>query len=379
MRSTRRPSRAVTVGVAGAVLGAAGAFASCGEATQVVIDVRTNTCALEPTTEIVLGRTLTEVQSAGKVVASKRGCDDEGDGIVGSLTVLPREGSEDGFVAIRVTAALGVTPAECAARPDKCIVTRGVTRFAVGRVVRMGVFLDDKCVGVSCEEGENCVEGRCVPIDAPPSPQLDSGSGAGDANAPDATVVVDAGSDASDPLCAACAALASPGVTARCELRAPTLDAGAGVPSTACVITVDGLRLGKTLTCPPGLPCFVTCTQEGACNLVTCGAGVPSCEVSCAPKPDESGQPVCAVACSSPRCRLRCEAGARCSLTSMGSADAFFDCSPSGGESCSTVVCTAPGQFTQNCKQRMSNNCKAAPCVCTEGTNDCNDVGGGGG
>lgn len=366
----------MTAGVAAAALGAAGVFASCGEATQVVIDVRTNTCALEPTTEIVLGRSLNEVQSAGKSIASKRGCDDEGEGVVGTLTVLPREGAEDGFVAVRVTAALGIDPSACAAQPQKCIVSRALTRFAPGRVVRTSVFLDDKCTGVSCEEGENCEEGRCVAIAVPPSAQVDSGGGKVDADVPDASVVLDAGQDATDGLCAACAALTSPGVTARCELRAPTLDAGGGVASTACVIAVDGLRLGKVLTCPAGLPCFVTCTQEGACNLVTCGAGVPSCEVDCAPKPGETGQSVCAVACSSPRCRLRCAAGARCSVSATGSNDAFFDCAPSGGQSCSTVLCTPAGQVTQNCKQQASNNCKAAPCLCTEGTIDCNDRGG---
>lgn len=366
-------SRAKRVFGATAALSAAGLFASCGAVTQIELDVRTNTCAKEPTTEIVLGRTLDDAEKAGKRAATRTGC--VANGQVGTLTIVPREGSTGGVVAIRVTASFpGVE--SCAATPEKCIVSRALAQFERGKTVRATVFLDDVCVGVQCGPAATCRGGRCVDVNAPPDADGGAIDDAGPPKDASTDASADASSDANDPLCRACEQLAGPGVTAACLSRAP-LDAGAPAPgggaeATTCVIGVTGKNRNAQINCPPGLPCFVTCTDEGACQSVTCAANVPSCEITCNGVDD--GVSVCNALCQSPRCRVRCTSNANCTVRTIDSDDAFIDCSPSGGQSCRQVSCKPKAAAAPlDCKLRASNNCTSAPCICTEGTDDCND------
>jgi hypothetical protein len=347
--------RAARIAGALASLAVAGLIGSCGEATQIVLDVRTNTCARNPTAEIVLARSLADLDSNGRSVVTSTGClrGDE----MGTLTILPRQGAEDGVVAIRVSAALDADIGLCAAQPDKCIVARAIAQFEKGRTTRTTVFLDDACVGVQCGLAGSCVQGRCVAVDLP---------GSTDGGVPiDASVPGDASDEASldaavdvtapDVACQQCA-----GNGGACEQR--TAPDG-GATTKTCVITA-GPGAERTIDCPAGIPCMVTCTGDEACAQVNCGPAVPSCDVMC--NGLSQGNPVCNVACSSPRCRARCSGGSGCNVTSTNAVDTRIECFGLGA--CNNVSCNGT-----DCKRRAAQTCRTPPCVCSEGINlSCN-------
>ncbi len=342
--------RAVKIAGASASLAVAGLMASCGEATQIILDVRTNTCARNPTAEIVLARSLADLDADGRSVAKSTGCI-EGDGM-GTLTILPRQGSEDGIVAIRVSAALDADTSLCTAQPDKCIVSRAIAQFEKGRTTRTTVFLDDACVGVQCGPAGSCVQGRCVDVNAPA--QIEAGGAPVDLDASDASdASIDATIDVDlqDGPCQQCVAIGG-----GCELK--TAPDG-GAPVKTCVVSATR-GAERTINCPAGIPCMVTCISEDACSQVNCGADVPSCDVNCTGT--TGGSSVCNVACSSPRCRAHCSGGTRCNVTSTNAVDTRIDCFGFGA--CDNVTCNGA-----DCKQRNAQTCRAKPCVCSEGFN----------
>lgn len=117
----------------------------------------------------------------------------------------------------------------------------------------------------------------------------------------------------------------------------------------ACVITCPGGKCGGTITCPPGQPCVIDCSNPNSCDnkTVKCAAGQP-CTVDCAANRscstmtlDANGGKLCVkcnggnMACDTLTCQL--SGGATCTRTCAA-----------GGQACNDV-CMANCTEAQTC------------------------------
>lgn len=86
-----------------------------------------------------------------------------------------------------------------------------------------------------------------------------------------------------------------------CDARCAA--AGGACNGDVCTFVCQGTAACKDdLSCPPGMPCKVSCTGKDACRGVTC-RDATSCIIECT-----SGDPACngRVTCAGPSCAVTC-------------------------------------------------------------------------
>jgi hypothetical protein len=141
-------------------MAAAVAWCSCRSATQVTLDLRTDTCASRPTLGIAAGtRSDTEGAAFGTTTTTRNG--DE----IGSLVLVPSGGKGDAF-GVKVVLATKGEPADCGQPGAKgCIVARRALRYLPHEPLRQRIDHRGACVDVACDPLETCVNGACVDAD----------------------------------------------------------------------------------------------------------------------------------------------------------------------------------------------------------------------
>lgn len=125
---------------------------------------------------------------------------------------------------------------------------------------------------------------------------------------------------------------------------------------------------GSRVTCPPGIPCHVTC-GETACNqAVSCG-DASRCAIDCVGNNACQGGRVtcggseCTVACTgATTCNqaVQCNATARCSISCSGS-----DACQGGVVSCTGQTCSVACDGSTSCNQSVVSYADATTIVCS--------------
>jgi hypothetical protein len=304
----------------------------CRDATEIVIDVRTNLCDRVRDTTIAVAAP-GELGSARPVAFSPPEPCVQADRI-GTLTVVPRD-AKDAEIAVRIVTGVDKSAAECDADPSGCIIARRRARFIAGRSQRLLVHMAAACLGKDCGPELECApSGACVD----PAEILDDG-GTGepppeDAGAGDGAVAEGGGADA----CAACTGAHRTCSDGLCEIRCEETGACSGQ------------------LCAPGLACDVTCTVNGACPSIACGDGT-ACRVRCT-----QGGACGAVACTTTTCDVECSGANSCSSVVVDAGDAGIACS--GNAACGPVACHG-GKCRLQCNANAcpaTNTCTATLC-----------------
>ncbi|HEY8076801.1 MAG TPA: hypothetical protein VIF62_21895 [Labilithrix sp.] len=156
------------VGVGGfAACALVSALASCRDATEVYVDVRTN---VPWSSSIVTSFTVgapgaTESASEAAETRAPWG----GDGFVGSLVVVPGA-SKDAALSVKIVMSLRGDASACTVEhPDGCIFARRELSYLPHRRLELPIVLYDTCVGVACGNGTTCnAEGACVGANVDP-------------------------------------------------------------------------------------------------------------------------------------------------------------------------------------------------------------------
>jgi hypothetical protein len=188
--SSSRASRGIRYLAIGTSLGGIGLIVACLEATEIVAAVSSDTSICSPKPRSV-GAALHKARYAVVVrhadAPTKENvreidgeldrCDSsQGTAFVGSFTVFPETSDARAHVEIiQLTVdTLGGNPGDCSdldaeGRPQKlpsnCIVLRRRVRFVENRGLRVPMYLDDRCLGVSCGEDQTCFRSKCVGAD----------------------------------------------------------------------------------------------------------------------------------------------------------------------------------------------------------------------
>jgi alpha-tubulin suppressor-like RCC1 family protein len=230
--AVRRPHLLLAIGLA---------VASCREATQMKVEVRTKIpCDALYGVEIVVGGSQADARQQ-KVVTSA--C--SASGSVGSLVILP-SGVDEPVAVTVVAGTRGADPqhttaaAECAPPAyANCIVARRVLQQVAHRSLVLPVDLSGSCIGVPCADDANgprtCVDGVCVA--ATIDPQQCS---------PECTVSADGG--------------------------VPPVDAG--LPDGSVTPTVTALALGRDHSCALYASGSVKCWGDNTKGQTGIGMGI---------------------------------------------------------------------------------------------------------
>ena len=136
-------------------------LASCLEATQILIDVRTDVSCTTLRGTGVIAAEPGRVERAAATTVSRQ-C--EGRGIIGTLVLTPRT-SKDADVAIKVVAGVDVDVSECTAERNYkgCIVQRRELGYVEHTGLELPIDLLLVCLDVPCDEQSTCAaDGRCV-------------------------------------------------------------------------------------------------------------------------------------------------------------------------------------------------------------------------
>jgi hypothetical protein len=148
---------------------AAALFASCKDATQVNVVLRTNV-PYASGTGVALWSSRSGVTTAPLVESTEPWL---GDGEVGDVVVTPGDASKDSALTIRVAMGLrGKRAAECTDEGDLngCIVARRKLSFVSHTRLKVPVVLYLACEGVKCAAETTCSNtGQCVPAQVDPA------------------------------------------------------------------------------------------------------------------------------------------------------------------------------------------------------------------
>lgn len=188
--SASRTSRGIRYLAIGTSLGGIALFVACLEATQIEAAVSSDTsiCAPKPrSVGAAPGQARYAVAVRHADAATKDNireidgnferCESsQGAAFVGSFTVFPETSDARAHVEIiQLTVdTFGGNPADCSdldaegrsqKLPGNCIVVRRRVRFVENRGLRVPMYLDDRCLGVSCAEDQTCFRSKCVSAD----------------------------------------------------------------------------------------------------------------------------------------------------------------------------------------------------------------------
>jgi len=148
---------------------AAALFASCNDATQVSVVLRTNVPYANGA-GVALWSSRSGVTTAPLVESTEPWL---GDGEVGDVVVTPGDASKDSALTIRVAMGLrGKRAAECTDEGDVngCIIARRKLAFVPHTRLKVPVVLYLACEGVKCTADTTCSYlGQCVPAQVDPA------------------------------------------------------------------------------------------------------------------------------------------------------------------------------------------------------------------
>ncbi len=190
--SASRTSRGIRYLAIGTSLGGIALFVACLEATQIEAAVSSDATICAPK-----ARSAGAPPHAARYAVAVRHADDPtrenireidgkfdprcdssaGTAFIGSFTVFPETSDARAHVEIiQLTVdTFGGNPADCndldpqgrsQKLPGNCIVVRRRVRFVENRGLRVPMYLDDRCLGVSCAEDQTCFRSKCVSADA---------------------------------------------------------------------------------------------------------------------------------------------------------------------------------------------------------------------
>ena len=131
-------------------------------------------------------------------------------------------------------------------------------------------------------------------------------------------------------------AVADAGATASCAERC--LVAGGTCEDGTCMLSCPGhAGCGSVVTCPPGVPCRITCTGKEACKTVSCGEAT--------------------------RCTVLCEGEQACKgkVSSMAT-DTSITCT--GKDACDTDVTCSGATCAVTCSSTDGRGCDPAKVRC---------------
>jgi hypothetical protein len=134
-------------------------FASCREATQIVIEARTNVeCPA------VFGTTFT-VGSPGRIETAPPSAETSAcapDGMIGTLVVVP-ETAPDAVLSVKIAMRVNAKGSCVPPAYEGCILARRKLRYVPHEQLRLPITLYAQCLGVVCAADRTCdAAGRCV-------------------------------------------------------------------------------------------------------------------------------------------------------------------------------------------------------------------------
>ena len=131
---------------------------ACLDPTQVTLDIRTDApCADLTGTGITIGaRGQVEQQDPSTETT------DCSAGAIGTIVIVPSD-ADDASFGVKVVSSLGVPTSAC--QPPTygpaCVVARRSAAFVPHTPLEMPIAMQIACAGVSCPEGQTCVDGAC--------------------------------------------------------------------------------------------------------------------------------------------------------------------------------------------------------------------------
>lgn len=309
------------------------AFAAtdCAEATQIIVDVRSDACPA-PNRTVAINSTGIAVGSATTIdnardAATKEGCERNTDR-VGTLTIYP-SGENDETVTFRVVSGVEVRLDECKAKNYAgCITQHRTIRFQPRTTQTVLVKMSLSCLGKTCPAGQTCEDGVCVSSVVLP-PGTDAGSGVDGTVLPDGPIADAPPADAPvDGAPRGCSASVCNGPGMKCVNNVCVIDCSYDGGAPPCQ--------GRNV-CPGDLDCRVVCNNP-QCSNVECRT-LGTCVMQCSGANSCNGESRCVAA----RCDVDCTGDSSCQSFRLGGADATIRCPGKNGnvKVCSNVDCTA--------------------------------------
>lgn len=165
--------------MAGALaLGALGTLFACLEATQITVDLATDTsvCTAGRTRfSLRVGSPGTDLRSLDADVRQYDGAVTEcpvdiGTANIGTFAITPKDSDartapQKIEVALRTSGDPGLCDdrdAEAYRKDKTCILVRRRISFVPHKGLLLPAYFDDRCLGVPCEEDQSCFRGKCV-------------------------------------------------------------------------------------------------------------------------------------------------------------------------------------------------------------------------
>jgi hypothetical protein len=147
---------------------------SCRSATELTVTISTNASCEEVKTwqgvAVYVGKPGAESEEQAPTLVTNH-C--EGDGLIGSLVVVP-SGAKDDVVGVRVVAGVAQSPEACTANgyKDGCIVARRAIRFTPHSDLALEVDLLKSCLNIGCDPQNTCIDKSCQPSAVAPPPAV---------------------------------------------------------------------------------------------------------------------------------------------------------------------------------------------------------------
>lgn len=323
---------------------------NCASATTITLDVQTapRLCEGMQTGIAVTAPGSEDDPKEAPLQQVQKGCKDSpSEGRIGTLVVTPHSSSSidrNARIGIRVVAGVnGVTASSCDVPGDvqaDCIVARREISFVEGSNVPYTITLDGDCIGITCEQGLECVKGKCIPIDqaSKPNPPPDGFDG----EAPKDT-----------------------GVTPNKDQDVPPEKKPCGEHGQFLVTTDSGsscaFKCGENGTdcskdlCPPDIPnCAYLCTKKDSCKNTHCGVS-GACTIDCSggDASDLAENRCTNISCDGGYCDIKCgSTNASCvGVTTQGTTNVIRCDVVDGGASCDNVRCI-PGAPGTSCERK---------------------------
>jgi hypothetical protein len=136
------------------VTGTASVVVGCLDATEITLDITTDSCSSLKTVEIYVGTDESGVASAPSAVANA--CSDPSTGEVGNIRLVPSSGISDRVSVAIVGTLFGGSCTPDSTSDPSCIIARRSIAFSPHRNETLDIRLSSACAGVFCEAPATC-------------------------------------------------------------------------------------------------------------------------------------------------------------------------------------------------------------------------------